>query len=103
MRLIFASYTHQDEREEIAAYKKCLREYFESMDMACVIFERNWRSQHMQLQVVPVPSACIGRLEATFRSVGQRHGLKFDAHPHGTKVEEVGKLLPALAFCLCVA
>lgn len=79
----------QDEREEIEAYKKSLRAYFESQGLVCVVFERNWRSQHMQLQVVPVPAACAPKLEATFRSVGQRHGIKFDSHKKGVKVEEL--------------
>ena len=32
-------------------FKSALKEYFKSKDMKCVIFERNYKTQHLQLQV----------------------------------------------------
>ena len=32
-------------------FKSALKECFKSKDMKCVIFERNYRTQHLQLQV----------------------------------------------------
>lgn len=37
--------------EEIDQYKSALRKFFRSQGKRCVAFERNYRSQHLQLQV----------------------------------------------------
>ncbi|XP_078530119.1 CWF19-like protein 1 isoform X2 [Lissotriton helveticus] len=44
--------------EEVDQYKTALKKFFKSMKKRCVLFERNYRSQHLQLQVVPVPLNC---------------------------------------------
>ncbi|XP_028253088.1 CWF19-like protein 1 [Parambassis ranga] len=41
--------------EEMEKYKSSLRNFYKSRGQRCVLFERNYRSQHLQLQVVPVP------------------------------------------------
>ncbi|XP_034019142.1 CWF19-like protein 1 [Thalassophryne amazonica] len=41
--------------EEMEKYKSALRSFYRSKGERCVLFERNYRSQHLQLQVVPVP------------------------------------------------
>ncbi|XP_066486687.1 CWF19-like protein 1 isoform X3 [Tiliqua scincoides] len=41
--------------EELEQYKAALRRFFRAQGKRCVVFERNYRSQHLQLQVVPVP------------------------------------------------
>ncbi|XP_054656348.1 CWF19-like protein 1 isoform X2 [Dunckerocampus dactyliophorus] len=40
---------------EMDKYKVALRSFYKSRGERCVLFERNYRSQHLQLQVVPVP------------------------------------------------
>ncbi|MFT7812632.1 CWF19-like protein 1-like [Arapaima gigas] len=40
---------------ELERYKGAVKEFYRSRGCRCVIFERNYRSQHLQLQVVPVP------------------------------------------------
>lgn len=44
--------------EEVDQYKTALKKFFKSKKKRCVLFERNYRSQHLQLQVVPVPLNC---------------------------------------------
>uniref|UniRef100_A0A3B5A154 CWF19-like protein 1 n=1 Tax=Stegastes partitus TaxID=144197 RepID=A0A3B5A154_9TELE len=41
--------------EEMEKYKSALRSFYKSKGERCILFERNYRSQHLQLQVVPVP------------------------------------------------
>ncbi|KAI4888468.1 hypothetical protein NFI96_015928 [Prochilodus magdalenae] len=41
--------------EELEKYKSAIRKFHKSRGRRCVLFERNYRSQHLQLQVVPVP------------------------------------------------
>ncbi|XP_027702151.1 CWF19-like protein 1 [Vombatus ursinus] len=44
--------------EEVEKYKCAVRQLFKSKGKRCVLFERNYRSHHLQLQVVPVPLSC---------------------------------------------
>ncbi|XP_077180286.1 CWF19-like protein 1 isoform X2 [Paroedura picta] len=44
--------------EEVEQYKSALKKFFRSKGKRYVAFERNYRSQHLQLQVVPVPQDC---------------------------------------------
>ncbi|KAH0620172.1 hypothetical protein JD844_020176 [Phrynosoma platyrhinos] len=41
--------------EEVNQYKAVLQKFFRARDKRCVVYERNYRSQHLQLQVVPIP------------------------------------------------
>ncbi|XP_066524255.1 CWF19-like protein 1 [Hoplias malabaricus] len=41
--------------EELEKFKSAIRKFHKSRGRRCVLFERNYRSQHLQLQVVPVP------------------------------------------------
>lgn len=37
--------------QEMERYKEALRSFYKSRGQRCVLFERNYRSQHLQLQV----------------------------------------------------
>uniref|UniRef100_A0A671MBM5 CWF19-like protein 1 n=1 Tax=Sinocyclocheilus anshuiensis TaxID=1608454 RepID=A0A671MBM5_9TELE len=41
--------------EEMEKYKSAVKKFCKSRAQRCIMFERNYRSQHLQLQVVPVP------------------------------------------------
>merc|ERR1712048_838035 len=54
--------------QEITQYKEALVKFYrQKYQKACVFFERNYRSDHYQLQCVPVPEDCIPHLADTFR------------------------------------
>ena len=44
-------FSWQEVIEEMSKFKQALRKYCSSKKKSCVIFERNFRSQHLQLQV----------------------------------------------------
>ncbi|XP_023655894.1 CWF19-like protein 1 isoform X2 [Paramormyrops kingsleyae] len=44
-----------EELSELQRYKAAVRDCYRSLGRRCVTFERNYRSQHLQLQLVPVP------------------------------------------------
>ncbi|XP_062987361.1 CWF19-like protein 1 isoform X2 [Elgaria multicarinata webbii] len=44
--------------DEVDRYKSALKKFFRAKGKRCVAYERNYRSQHLQLQVVPVPQDC---------------------------------------------
>ncbi|XP_065902892.1 CWF19-like protein 1 [Dysidea avara] len=71
---------------EMEKYKSSLRKYYHSKGQTCVIFERNYRSQHMQLQVVPVPKMSCDTLREVFVAHGQSQGIEFTELPPGTSI-----------------
>jgi diadenosine tetraphosphate (Ap4A) HIT family hydrolase len=46
----------EDTKKEIEKYKQCLQKAFQEDGKSVVFFERNYRSNHLQIQVVPLPS-----------------------------------------------
>jgi len=45
---------------EMKRFQDSLVKYFESKDCFAVFFERNYKSQHMQVQAVPIPKQVLG-------------------------------------------
>jgi hypothetical protein len=41
--------------EEIDKFKRALRRFFDSQGKFVVFYERNFKSPHLQIQVVPIP------------------------------------------------
>jgi diadenosine tetraphosphate (Ap4A) HIT family hydrolase len=64
-------------RAEITEYKQALRTYFEKQGKACVMWERNMRSQHLQIQVCPIPQDAAAAAETVFRERGEAMGPSF--------------------------
>ena len=57
---------------ELRNYKAALRKYYKEKNMACVMWERNWKSQHMQLQACGIPLDKAGAVRDAYFG----HGLK---------------------------
>ncbi|XP_046585130.1 CWF19-like protein 1 isoform X1 [Haliotis rubra] len=53
-------------QQEIISYKTCLKKYFKSRNKEVVFYERNYRTQHLQIQVVPVPQDVAMNLKDIF-------------------------------------
>uniref|UniRef100_A0A5K3FCF8 CwfJ_C_1 domain-containing protein n=2 Tax=Mesocestoides corti TaxID=53468 RepID=A0A5K3FCF8_MESCO len=51
---------------DIEAYKKSLRSMYKAEGKVMVAFERNFKTHHYQLQVVPVPFAVAGEVKKAF-------------------------------------
>lgn len=47
--------------EELEQYKAALRRFFRAQGKRCVVFERNYRSQHLQLQVRQWQNVALGQ------------------------------------------
>lgn len=60
----------EDVLMEIEKYKSALRKCFHSEGKSCIIFERNFYTQHLQLQAVPVPHTDVEELKDIFREHG---------------------------------
>lgn len=64
--------------QELERYKSSLVEFFRKKSKGVVFFERNFRSVHWQLQVVPVPSALLDGLDSRIRSISSKHFSDFN-------------------------
>ncbi|CAH8853099.1 unnamed protein product [Trichobilharzia szidati] len=53
-------------REEIQAYKSRLKRMYDAQNKTMVVFERNLKTQHYQLQVVPVPYSVAAHVKQSF-------------------------------------
>ena len=61
---------------EVEEYKKALKEMFKSRGLSSFIYERNYKTDHMQIQVLPIHkkykvSSIIIRKDVSFHTVGQ--------------------------------
>lgn len=59
--------------EELEEFKTSLIDFFRSEGKAVVFFERNFKSVHWQLQVVPVPFELIDTIEGDIKILSNRH------------------------------
>eukprot|EP00108_Taenia_solium_P012041 TsM_000997800 transcript=TsM_000997800 gene=TsM_000997800 len=56
---------------DIEAYKKSLRAMFKEEGKVMVTFERNYKTHHYQLQVVPVPFSVAGEVKKAFLEMSE--------------------------------
>ena len=57
---------------EVDKFKTALRKMYRKLDKAPVFFERNYRSQHLQVQVVPVHKEDAPAVKKTFLDTASR-------------------------------
>ena len=55
----------QEVLEEMKKFRDALKKYYNSKDQSCISFERNFRSQHLQIQVWPCISKTLSILYYT--------------------------------------
>ena len=63
--------------EEIEQFKAALRKCFKKfLDNTVVFYERNYKSQHLQLQVVPIPRDVSGNVRIAFEESAEEQNLE---------------------------
>ncbi|XP_012992778.2 CWF19-like protein 1 isoform X1 [Esox lucius] len=77
--------------EELDRYKKAVRTFYKSKGQRCVLFERNYRSQHLQLQVVPVPeNKCTSEdIKEAFMVHAQEQNMELMEIPQHTDLKQI--------------
>ncbi|KAL6116593.1 cwf19l1 [Pungitius sinensis] len=77
--------------EEMDRYKAALKSFYQSRGERCVLFERNYRSQHLQLQVVPVPLArCTTEdIKEAFMVQAQEQQMELMEIPEHTDLKQI--------------
>ncbi|KAM9117465.1 CWF19-like protein 1 isoform 1-T1 [Pangshura tecta] len=78
--------------EEIDKYKSALKKFFRSKGKRYVLFERNYRSQHLQLQVIPVPlSCCAEDIKESFILQAQEQEIELVEIPEHSDIKQIAQ------------
>ncbi|XP_041636883.1 CWF19-like protein 1 [Cheilinus undulatus] len=77
--------------EEMEKYKTALRSFYKSRGERCVMFERNYKSQHLQLQVVPVPldRCATDDIKEAFMVQAQEQQMELMEIPQHTDLKQI--------------
>ncbi|XP_058482037.1 CWF19-like protein 1 [Solea solea] len=77
--------------EEMEKFKCAVRSFYKSRGERCVVFERNYRSQHLQLQVVPVPlSRCTtDDIKEAFMVQAEEQQMELMEIPEHTDLKQI--------------
>ncbi|KAI1888456.1 hypothetical protein AGOR_G00185320 [Albula goreensis] len=79
--------------EELERYKAVVRDFYKSRGRRCVLFERNYRSQHLQLQVVPVPvdKCATDDIKEAFMVQAQEQQMELLEIPEHTDLKQIAQ------------
>ncbi|XP_053864467.1 CWF19-like protein 1 isoform X1 [Malaclemys terrapin pileata] len=79
--------------EEIDKYKSALKKFFRSKGKRYVLFERNYRSQHLQLQVIPVPLNCCATedIKESFILQAQEQEIELLEIPEHSDIKQIAQ------------
>ncbi|XP_073477381.1 CWF19-like protein 1 isoform X1 [Aquarana catesbeiana] len=77
--------------EECEKYKASLKKFYKSKEKRYVMFERNYRSQHLQLQVVPLPLSCCTTedIKESFIVQAQEQNIELLEIPQHTDIKQI--------------
>lgn len=84
--------------EEVEKYKATLRRFFRSRGKRCVLFERNYKSHHLQLQVIPVPlsSCATDDIKDAFITQAQEQQIELLEIPEHSDIKQIAQ--PGAAY-----
>ncbi|XP_044518811.1 CWF19-like protein 1 isoform X1 [Gracilinanus agilis] len=79
--------------EEVEKYKSAVRQLFKSKGKRYVLFERNYRSHHLQLQVVPVPLSCCTTedIKEAFITQAQEQQIELLEIPEHSDIQQIAQ------------
>uniref|UniRef100_W5NK96 CWF19-like protein 1 n=1 Tax=Lepisosteus oculatus TaxID=7918 RepID=W5NK96_LEPOC len=79
--------------EELEKYKTALKKLYKSKSCRCIMFERNYRSQHLQLQVVPVPmqNCATEDIKEAFILQAQEQQMELLEIPQHTDLKQIAQ------------
>uniref|UniRef100_A0A674E584 CWF19-like protein 1 n=1 Tax=Salmo trutta TaxID=8032 RepID=A0A674E584_SALTR len=77
--------------KELDRYKMAVRTFYKSKGQRCVLFERNYHSQHLQIQVVPVPEdKCTTEdIKEAFMLQAQEQNMELMEIPEHTDLKQI--------------
>ncbi|XP_071511088.1 CWF19-like protein 1 [Diadema antillarum] len=79
----------EDVQTELDQFKSALRNFYKSKGKTCVIYERNFRTQHLQLQVIPVDKSKADDIKEVFFRIAKQHKLELAEIPKHTELKQI--------------
>lgn len=79
----------EDALEEIQKFKEALKKYYKSRKKSVVFFERNFKSSHLQIQVVPVPSKLSSQVKEVFLEYAAYKSVDLQEIPKYTNLQQI--------------
>ncbi|CAB3387551.1 Hypothetical predicted protein [Cloeon dipterum] len=76
--------------DEVKKFKSALKKFFKKKhNKAVLFFERNYRTMHMQIQVVPIPSSAASEAKLAFKECAEEKGLQLSELPDHADLSQV--------------
>ncbi|XP_049831273.1 CWF19-like protein 1 [Schistocerca gregaria] len=75
--------------KEIKKFKSAIKKYFNKRQKAPVFFERNYKTSHLQVQVVPVNLRVVNMLKDIFQDYAEGEGIQLDELPEHAKLDQI--------------
>ncbi|CAG2205549.1 CWF19-like protein 1 [Mytilus edulis] len=75
--------------DEINRYKTALKKFFKQIGKSVVFFERNYKTQHLQIQVVPVPIDCVQELKDAFMQCSEEENVELNEIPKHSDLKQI--------------
>ncbi|XP_014665248.1 PREDICTED: CWF19-like protein 1 [Priapulus caudatus] len=75
--------------EEINKYKLSLVKYFKAKDQGVLFFERNYKTQHLQIQAVPYPMSKHSSVKDAITNYADSKDIQLDELPKYTSLKQV--------------
>ncbi|XP_076645503.1 CWF19-like protein 1 isoform X2 [Halictus rubicundus] len=78
-------------KEEMDRYKNAIAKYYGTVDKVPVFFERNYKTSHCQLQVIPVHKNLAPALKETFMEMAECNNFKIVELPLHSDLQQIAK------------
>lgn len=75
--------------DEIDQYKSSLKKYHKSQGKAVVFFERNYKTQHLQIQAVPIPQDCVQEVKEAFMEGAESESIELHEIPKHSDIKQI--------------
>ncbi|XP_063242249.1 CWF19-like protein 1 [Bacillus rossius redtenbacheri] len=75
--------------KEIKKFKSALKSYFRTQNKVPVFYERNYKTSHLQIQVVPIDIDLSDRLKEVFQESAEAQGFELDELPPHSKLDQI--------------
>ncbi|BFZ05224.1 hypothetical protein BsWGS_08263 [Bradybaena similaris] len=79
----------EDVIQQIEKYKTGLRKMFKLQGKSVVFFERNFKTQHLQIQVVPIPQDSVVDIKDTFMACAEAESLELAELPKHSELKQI--------------
>ncbi|CAL4123010.1 unnamed protein product, partial [Meganyctiphanes norvegica] len=79
----------EEGRKEIEQFKSALKKMFKGAGKTVVFFERNYRSQHLQVQIVPLPEDTAPYIKEQFMDLAESYGIELEDIPKLSDIAQV--------------